>query len=218
MTFKIVEAWVEGTRPYLSNRATEEALSGSTRNNTPGTEQNPRDLCERGVYRIPNDGNQLAIPGAAFSRLLREAGGSHKSKGSRKSLKYLVPAAVLVLDDVCGAYLNDRLTPLTDYEVDSRPVTIPATKGRIMRYRARFNEWSCKVTIRIDESILSEATVRQLLIEGLVQIGIGDYRPEKGGPFGTAAVVSWITISEPKPLTPAQKRNGKPEDTEARLD
>lgn len=200
---------VEGVTPMLLHRATEEALSGKTRSSTPGTEENPRDVAERAVYRLP-DNNQLAIPGGAYARMLREAGGSHKAKGQRKSLKYLVPAAVLVLDELCGLFLVDRVTPLIDFEVDSRPVTIPSTKGRVMRHRARCNEWSCGVRLRINEAILEEKMVRRLAEEGLQQIGLGDYRPEKGGPFGTSSIVSWDVVSERPPLKVSQIRNGRP--------
>lgn len=204
---KQIEVWFEGTTPMLQHRATEEALSGRTRNNSPGSEDDPRDVAERAVYRLPS--KQLAIPGAAVARMIREAGGAHKARGSRKSLKYIVPAAVLVLDDLCGLFLADRRTPLTDYEVDSRPVTIPATKGRVMRHRARFNEWACCVRLRINEVILDEKMVRQLCVEGLQQVGLGDFRPEKGGPFGTGDVVSWAVASERPPATVAQFRNGR---------
>jgi len=205
MAFQNITAWIEGTRPMLQHRATEEALSGKTRTNTPGEDEDPRNQCEKVLYRLPKS-QQVAVPGGAFARMLREAGGAHKAKGSRKSLKYLVPAAVIVLDELCGLYLVDRKTPVTDFEVDSRPVTIPATKGRIMRHRPRFNEWTCKVGLRINTDILDEATVRKLMIEGLQQIGIGDFRPEKGGPFGTADLVQWVVVNV-KELTPAQRRN-----------
>src|SRR5262245_62563944 len=101
-----VQVVIEGTTPMLQNRATEEALSGETRKNTPVEREDPRDICERTIYRMDN--RQIAVPGGAFARMLREAGGSHKARGSRKSLKYIVPAAVLVLDDLCGLYLKDR--------------------------------------------------------------------------------------------------------------
>jgi len=207
MTLKLITAWVSGVTPLLQNRATEEALMGKTRGNTPGEVIDPRDACMSCLYRMPRS-QQIAVPGAAFARLLREAGGSHKAKGSRKSIKYIVPAAVLVLDDVCALYLLDRKTPITDFEVDSRPVTIPATKGRIMRHRPRFNEWACRVSLRINDEILDEAMVRRLLVEGLQQIGIGDYRPEKGGPFGTADLVSW-ELTNVAPLSAAQRRNSR---------
>jgi hypothetical protein len=151
----------------------------------------------------------IAFPGSAFARMLREAGGSHKARGQRKSLKYVVPAAVIVLEDLYGFYLKDRKTLVVDFEVDSRPVTIPATKGRIMRHRARLNEWVLKPTIRINEEILAESMVRQLFAEGTAQIGLGDYRPEKGGPFGVSQIVEWKVISDAKAPTVAQQRNGK---------
>lgn len=206
MSFVNIEAWINGTAPMLQHRATEEALSGTTRNNTPGEEDDPRNVCERAVYRLPNS-QQLAFPGAAIARMLREAGGSHKAKGSRKSLKYMVPAAVVVQDDLCALFLHDHKTKLVNYEVDSRPVTIPATKGRVMRHRARFNEWSGFVRLRINADVLDEAMIRRLMIEGLQQIGLGDYRPERGGPFGMADMVHWKRVDVPTP-TVARSRNG----------
>jgi hypothetical protein len=207
MALIVCEVWFTGTTPLLQNRATEEALSGKTRTNTPGEQDDPRNICERTIYRLPD--RQIALPGTAIARMLREAGGSHKAKGSRKSIKYVVPAAVIVLDELCGLYLNDRKTKVTDFEVDSRPVTIPATRGRVMRHRARFNEWSSRTTLRINCDILDEKLVRQLCTEGLQQIGLGDFRPSSGGPFGTASIVAWNIISAPVPLTLAQERNGR---------
>jgi hypothetical protein len=196
---------VEGVTPLLMHRATEEALLGETRKNVIAEREDPRVVAGKCVYRI---GEQLAVPGGAFARMVREAGGSHKSKGTRKSLKYIIPAAVIVLDDLCGLYLRDRKTPVVDFEVDARPVTIPATKGRVMRYRARANEWCTKVRILINDGIISDQIVRQLMTEGGQQIGIGDFRPEKGGPFGTFGLVGWDIVNDSRPKTDAQKRNG----------
>lgn len=200
-----IEVFAEGVTPLLLHRATEEDLLGEVRTNTVAERKDPRIVCEQHIYRLPN--RQIAIPGAAFARMAREAGGSHKAKGSRKSLKYIVPAAMIVLDDLCGLYLKDRKTPITDFEIDSRPVTIPSTKGRVMRHRARLNEWSVKVHFQLNDSIIAESMLRQLWADGLQQIGVGDFRPERGGPFGTSSVVAWKIISEPKPKNVSQLRN-----------
>jgi hypothetical protein len=80
---------------------------------------------------------------------------------------------------------------VSDFEVDSRPVTIPATKGRIMRHRPRFDCWSARFTIRVNEELLPPDFIHQLLVEGGQQIGVGDFRPEKGGPFGTFNLTLW---------------------------
>lgn len=202
----IIKVITEGITPLLINRATEEALMGETRRNTAQEREDPRVIAGKAIYRMPNS-QQMALPGAAFARMVREAGGSHKAKGSRKSLKYMVPASMIVLDELCPLFLRDRKTPITDYEVDSRPVTIPATKGRVMRYRARLNEWCAIVNVQLNETIIAESILRQLFTEGLQQIGIGDYRPEKGEPFGTSSLVSWEIVSLPKPQNVAQLRN-----------
>ena len=206
----LIEGWIEGTMALLQHRMADGALDrGKTRTNVADAKDDPRNEADACVYRLP-DSRQIGVPSAAIARLMREAGGAHKIKGSRKAVKYLVPAAVIVVDDLLPVFLHDRVTPVVDFEVDSRPVTIPATKGRVMRHRARFNEWSLSFTIRINEKILAEALVRQLLTEGGEQIGIGDFRPEKGGPFGTFGLVSWAVVSPSLPkTTPARERNGR---------
>lgn len=197
MATRLVDVEITGTTALLMHRFGEAAeIDGpndtGTRpiNITHGT---PRDEAERVAYRR-SDGT-LYIPGAAIARLLREAGGAHKQRGSRRSVKYLVPAAVLVTDDAL-ALRNGAPEPLVDYEVDSRPVTIPATKGRIMRHRPRLDEWRVELSLEVSEDVLPMDTVHQLLVEGGQRIGIGDFRPEKGGPFGRFLVTRWAVRGE----------------------
>lgn len=137
---------------------------------------------------------ELIFPGAAFQRLMREAGGNHKEKGSRKTLKYRVPAAVLVLDEFVPLYMPDRRTRLTDFEVDSRSVVNAFTKGRILCHRPRLERWVAKFRLRINQDLMDPKMVRQLLTEGGDQIGIGAFRPEKGGTFGLFDVVAWDAV------------------------
>ena len=91
---------------------------------------------------------------------------------------------------------GDGQTPVKDFEVDSRPVVIPATKGRVMRHRPRYDCWSMTLNIRVDVDLIPESFVHQLLTEGGQQVGIGDFRPEKFGPFGTFSVTSWEPAKE----------------------
>ncbi|MBA3584411.1 MAG: hypothetical protein H0W36_07775 [Gemmatimonadetes bacterium] len=186
---KLVQVEITGTAPLLMHRFGEEAeVEGAKPTRRVQLhERPPREQAERAAYR-DSDG-ALYIPGAAVARLLREAGGSHKQKGSRKSVKYLVPSAVLVSADTLP--LLNGVGPLTDYEVDSRPVTIPSTKGRVMRHRPRLDAWRLEVDLEIDEDILPAEMVHQLLVEGGRGIGLGDFRPERGGPFGRFRVTRW---------------------------
>ena len=111
-------------------------------------------------------------------------------RGSRKTLRFVVPSAVRVTSDAI-TILNGDGGPAKRFEVDARPVTIPATKGRIMRYRPRFDCWSAKFDLMVNENLLSTEDAHKLLNEAGEQIGIGDFRPEKRGPFGTFRVVSF---------------------------
>lgn len=188
---KLFRVTIKGMSPYLMHRFQDGALegNGTRRVNIEANQPAPRDEAERFAYRFKD--RSLYFPGAAIGRLLREAGGNHKLKGSRKSLKFIVPSSVLVLDDAIPFHNGKPANKLTEFEVDSRPVTIPATKGRVMRHRPRLEEWAATFNLRINEQLLSPDSVLMLLNEGGQQLGIGDFRPERGGPFGTFAVTSW---------------------------
>ena len=86
---------------------------------------------------------------------------------------------------------------------------IPATKGRIMRHRPRLNQWAMEFALEIDEDMINSQTVHQLLSEGGSKIGLGDFRPDKGGPFGRFLVVNWAVLAEAKPETPRRGRPSK---------
>ncbi len=197
---KLIEVTIEGVSPLLQHRWSDEAEASVSDTGTRkihivrGT---PREEAEKVCYRT-SDG-ELYLSATAIHRMLIEAGGSHKQKGSRKSMKYVIPAAVLMTTDVIILHDNEG-NALTDYEVDSRPVVIPSTKGRIMRHRPRLDEWWATFSIRVNEELVAVEMVRQLLNEGGMRLGVGDFRPQKFGPFGTFDVINWAeTEAKPRP-------------------
>lgn len=190
---------IHGITPFLQHRWTEEAEVETKTRKMHTQRRDPRVEAEKHCYRRA-DGT-IYFPGAAISRLMREAGGAHKQKSSRKSMKFLLPAAVLVTQDDISMIdpLNGK--PMTDFEVDSRPVVIPSTKGRIMRHRPRFNRWGMEFDIEIDDEMVDTPFIHQLISEGGKGIGLGDYRPERGGPYGRFIIVRWaeLEVEEDKP-------------------
>lgn len=186
----IVRTEIRGLSPLLQHRFGEQAEQEDATRAQLLLKGTPREQAEAVCYR-DNDQN-CYFPGQAIARLLREAGGAHKQRSTRKSVKYIVPAAVIVPMDRIGI-LSDDSPPkaVRDFEVDSRPVTIPSTKGRIMRHRPRWDTWRAAFSLEIDETVLPVDLVHQLLEEGGRRIGIGDYRPEKGGPFGRFEILIW---------------------------
>lgn len=188
---KTITVTIEGVASLLQHRFGEQAeadVQASTRLIGPrrGT---PREEAEKVAYRFP-DGSHYH-PGASIARLLREAGSNHKMTGTRKSAKFAVPSAVIVTEDAIPLVDPDTKTPIVEFEVDSRPVVIPATKGRVMRHRPRHDRWQMTFHLQIDDNMLPVTFVQELLEEGGRKLGIGDFRPEKGGPFGRFAITSW---------------------------
>jgi hypothetical protein len=166
----------------------EEAVGKGTRRIVVQPLGTPREQAEDVVYR---DEKGFYFPGTWVFGALCEAGAGHKLKGSRRSARFIVPAAVRVVEEKIRLLNGDGKSPIGEYEVDSRPVTIPATKGRVMRHRPRFDQWHAAFTVRINDELLPVDFVNQLLVEAGDQIGIGDFRPQKRGPFGTFTVERW---------------------------
>lgn len=185
---EIINVRIEGVASLLQHRFTESSEAEATTRRSTMNHGTPREQAEKAAYRTPT--GELYLPGAAIARLLREVGVGHKQRSSRKSLKWIIPAAVIVLQDAIPL-LDGEDEVLKDFEIDSRPVTIPSTKGRIMRHRPRLDSWAAAFDLQVDEQVLDADTIHMLLEEGGRTFGVGDFRPEKGGPFGRFAITRW---------------------------
>lgn len=208
---KTYEVKIRGESSFLMHAfgVEAQAASGKATRTVKVQEETPREAAEKVAYRAPD--NSLYFPAAAIMGMLRNAGSYHKQKGSRKSVKYIIPAACRVVGDTINFLDPHDETPIKDYEVDSRPVVIPSTKGRIMRHRPRLDEWAAIFHLVIHEDVLDPAFLHNLLVEGGQRIGIGDFRPEKGGGFGVFQVHGWeeFTGEEDKPKPKAKKTTKK---------
>lgn len=192
---KQVEVEIKGLSGLLQHRFGEaaEADSADSTRKALVVRGTPREEAAKCLYMDP--GGALYHPSSAILRMLREVGAGHKMKGTRKSLKFIIPSAVFLMSaDI--PLLNGNGKPITEWEVDSRPVVIPSTKGRIMRHRPRHDVWSARFMLDVDELTLPVEKVHELLEEGGRKYGIGDYRPEKGGPFGRFEVTIWSVLKD----------------------
>lgn len=184
---KTVQVEIRGISPLLVHRFGEEAEQSKRTRRIETVTRDPRKEAEKNAY-IAKDGtfyfSAFAIPNA-----MGAAGASHKATGTRKTLRFVVPSAVRMTTDTVTIMNGKGVAK--DFEVDSRPVTIPATKGRIMRHRPRWDQWGAKFDLEVDENLLSPDMAHQLLAEAGQSIGIGDFRPEKRGPFGRFMVTAW---------------------------
>jgi len=57
--------------------------------------------------------------------------------------------------------------------------------GTDLRYRPCFNEWSTTLNVTYVRSMLTRESVLSLLEAGGLGVGVGEWRPERNGDFGT---------------------------------
>jgi hypothetical protein len=57
--------------------------------------------------------------------------------------------------------------------------------GTDLRYRPEFTEWSTKIEVTFVKSMLTRESVLSLIEAGGMGVGVGEWRPEKKGDFGT---------------------------------
>jgi len=140
------------------------------------------EQAEYGAYRDPET-KELYVPGVAVQRALVGAATYSKGKG-KSSLQKSVAACVIVSPE-------RLLLGKKQYSVDSRPVVIAATKGRIIRHRPRLDQWEIGFDIEWDDTLLTEAQMRRVVDDMGSRVGLLDFRPEKKGPFGRCMVTQW---------------------------
>jgi len=177
---KTITVTIQGTAPLLMHRFPLEPIPGLDK-------LTPAEAAEHAAYRVPaglpNAGN-LHVPGEALRQALVAAGAYSKGKG-RANLTKTVAAGLFVSPEYCDL-------GTADYLIDSRPVVIQATRGRIMRHRPRIETgWRVTFQIEYDPTLLSATQVRQLVDDAGSRVGVLDFRPATKGPFGRFTVVSW---------------------------
>ncbi len=190
MEMQKVAVTIEGQTPLLMNRFTDEAeikLNSGTSTVARGDKGTPREQAERTAYK-DSKGN-LFIPGPNLFRAIIDAGKFHKhGKSKVTTQKSTLVTAAMALSAIVIP-LNTKA-----FEVDSRSVVIPATGGRIMKHRARLDKWAMTFDLEVDTTMFSVGFARTLLDDAGKRIGLGDFRPDRKGPFGKFNVTKWKEV------------------------
>lgn len=63
-------------------------------------------------------------------------------------------------------------------------VGVVVQRNRILRTRAKFDEWSCAFTLDCDDELVDKDQLEAWLDIAGRRIGLGDWRPEKSGTYG----------------------------------
>lgn len=129
-------------------------------------------------------------------------GALYLNRNSKSPARFHVPngmfhgALASAALDIPGATKSkiERLTKIVDVNIDLFGVphlfmamvrNSDINRTPDVRTRPIFPEWACRVTVRYVKNILTQRTVASLLGAAGHIIGIGDWRGEKGGPYGS---------------------------------
>lgn len=179
---------ISGTTPLMCNRfgdSAQQSASTGTRLVTVGEKGSPRDQAEKKLY-LGHDGKPM-IPQPNLFRCLVDAGSFFKTGKSKITTQKssLLTACVEINGPEIPIVSKDG------WDVDTRPVRIPSTGGRILAHRPCFNDWKLTFTVDLDTDMLSSKLFRDLVDAAGKRVGLGDFRPACKGVFGKFVVTRW---------------------------
>jgi hypothetical protein len=169
---------IRGMTPLLMNRPNPERLMRRARARV--REFSPeKDAAESAYVDVIDGRRQLYIPAEAVYGCILAAAQLYKAGGQ--------PLSTLLRGTI---RIEPEKIPLgTDrYEIDVRPVIVRG--ARVMRARAKVPDWSAQFYIVYDRELLAPVIgdLRRVLEDAGRRVGILDFRPQKGGWFGTFTV------------------------------
>lgn len=180
---------VSGTTPLLLNAFTDDAAMRATSGNAPSTvgdKGSPRDQAASKLY-YGSDNTTLVVPQPNLFRCILDAGKYFKAGRSKVTTQKssLIPACL----EISGVSIP--IIHSEPWQVDTRPVRIPSTGGRILCHRPCFHDWALTFESQLDDTVIGVTLFRDIVDAAGKRIGLGDFRPDCKGPFGKFVVTKW---------------------------
>lgn len=140
---------------------------------------------------IEEDGKP-GIPAEYLGACLVEAG--RQVKNGKKQVSTVSSSVLFSFLSIEEPFLP--FTEHSDWVTDMRRGRLPKDGTAVCLVRPHFKEWSCQVTLEIDETIAEESTVKELLRVAGSSVGLADFRPACRGPFGRFKVADWVRLDD----------------------
>jgi hypothetical protein len=195
-----IDITIEGISPLLCGRFTDaaaQAATKGTRGSAHGDRGTEREICEAKLY-LDAEGKPC-IPQPNLLACIVDGGSWHKI--GRRQVTTKTSSLLYSCCDVIG--LTIPIKHKQPWSVDVRPVVIPATKGRILCYRPRFDDWQLSFEVELNAEIIGVKFLRDIIDDAGLKCGLGDYRPNHKGPFGKFKIIHWAEQIRKPPLQQA---------------
>jgi hypothetical protein len=174
---------IVGTTPLIVHRFSEKAkrqmLDNMQGRKSPKQAKDPQAEYEAAFYRLGDGG--YGFPSLAFKAAT--VGGARFYSGvTMTALKQFMYLRGEVGDD------GRALTRIEGDPVMREDVVTVGRNGSDLRYRPQFSEWRATLEVTYVTSALTRGSVLSLIDAGGMGVGVGEWRPEKDGDFGTYRV------------------------------
>ncbi len=181
---------ITGTAPLIVNNFSEKARRQmlDTQQGKKKVKQvrDPQAEYEAAFYRIAtDDGDKYGFPVTAFKAATIGAARFYDKSVTMTALRqYLFMNGVMTKADA-------QMLVHIDGEPEMREDIVRlggAARQADLRYRPMFPAWSTLLTVTYVRSSIDRNSVLSLIDAGGIGIGVGEWRPEKRGEFGTYAI------------------------------
>ncbi|MGH2372126.1 MAG: hypothetical protein ACRDIC_01415 [bacterium] len=175
---------IRGTAPLLMHRFSEKAklemLHNAQSKKTPRQPKNPEAEYEAAFYRLKN--GEPGFPALGFKQAT--------IGGARFYGKQITMTALKQFIFFTGEPGEDGhpYVPIIGEPVMREDVVRVGRGGTDLRYRPQFNEWTTTLTVIYVTSMLTRGSLLSLIDAGGMGVGVGEWRPERDGDFGTYAI------------------------------
>ena len=179
MKQSVLTTKIEGVSPLIEHKWSEKALT-MLRDKHAGIKVKNREArdpeaefhsayykCEDGQYGFPAGGIKQCLINAA-----------HKDIGLEKTL--LRKSLFIIPDDT----INNLCAFETDDPVMREDIVRIGQGSTDLRYRPELRYWSMIIRMEFDSMSLTQNTILNLVQRAGFGVGLGEWRPEKGGEYG----------------------------------
>lgn len=182
-----------GTAPLVMHRFSEKAklemLHNAQGKKTPKQPKNPTAEYEAAFYRL-KDGRP-GFPALAFKAAT--VGGA-RFYGKQISMTALKQLCFFTGEPGEDGHFYVPIDGEPVMREDVVRVGRGARGGTDLRYRPQFTEWQTTLTVTYVTSMLARDSLLSLIDAGGMGIGVGEWRPERNGDFGTYRINPTKTV------------------------
>jgi hypothetical protein len=180
--FQQVKLKVTGLTPLIQNKMKETIIqqmedvrAGKAKKAT-RTAIDPQKEYIKSSYK--QDDGSFGFPASAFKQCAVRAGkGLGLAMTDTRTLFFVLPNAP---DGECVSIKSNKPIMRKD------PVNVKT--GKDLRFRPEFKNWKAELLVKFDADRITIEQIANLLNHGGQTVGVGEWRPEKNGTFGTFEV------------------------------